>query len=218
MSGPPYAVIYADPPWRFETWSDKGQDRSPERHYPTMTVAEICALPVWRLAARDCALLLWVTDPGLEAAFAVLHAWGFRYSTVGFYWVKRDARGPQNARLGKWTRANPEQCWLAKRGSPPRLATNVDRLVEAPAGRHSEKPEEVARRIERLLPGPYLELFARRTRPSWDVWGNQVRAAPGGRVAVLPGFAPACVEDPGWAAGDSKKLRGGDGRARRRHA
>ncbi|KKK55097.1 hypothetical protein LCGC14_3077990, partial [marine sediment metagenome] len=156
---------------------------------------QVCALPVRDLAASDCALLLWVTDPMLPRALELVKAWGFCYKTVGFYWMKLNKnvgsylteppyRGPSAALwfsekdlftgLGYWTRANPEQCLLATRGHPRRLARDVPRLVVAPRREHSRKPDEVRRRIERLLPGPYLELFARERAPGWDAWGDEV--------------------------------------------
>jgi hypothetical protein len=83
-----YQVIYADPPWRFATYSDKGKGRSAEAHYDCLTIDEIKALPVARWAARDAVLLLWATDPLLRRALEVIEAWGFTYKTVGLYWVK----------------------------------------------------------------------------------------------------------------------------------
>ncbi len=177
-----YRVIYADPPWRFATWSARGKGRSPEAWYDCLSVEDICRIPVAAWAAADAVLLLWTTDPMLERAFEVIRAWGFRYKTVGFYWVKLNRRSdPDHIRphdlftgLGFWTRANPEPCLLATRGQPRRRAADVARLVVAPRRAHSEKPDEVYDRIERLLEGPYLELFARRRRPGWDAWGLEV--------------------------------------------
>jgi N6-adenosine-specific RNA methylase IME4 len=83
-----YRVIYADPPWTFATYSRKGKGRSAEAHYDCMSIADIKGLPVGDWAADDCVLLLWTTDPLLHTAFEVIHAWGFVYKTVGFYWAK----------------------------------------------------------------------------------------------------------------------------------
>ncbi|MFO1069673.1 MAG: MT-A70 family methyltransferase [Geminicoccaceae bacterium] len=176
-----YRVVYADPPWTFATYSDKGKGRSAEAHYDTMSLAAIKALPVASWTAPDCVLLMWATDPLLPRALEVIAAWGFTYKTVGFYWAKlnkgRDGLlfGPRDffTGLGFWTRANPEPCLLATRGRPKRQSGNVQRLVVAPRREHSRKPDEVAERIERLAPGPYLEMFARETRPGWDSWGLQ---------------------------------------------
>lgn len=173
-----YQVIYADPPWTFRTWSARGKGRSPEAWYDCMAIEEIAALPVAKWAGRDCVLLLWTTDPLLPRAFEVIRAWGFVYRTVGFCWVKLRprARLPLEERdfflgLGYWTRANAELCLLATRGHPRRLAADVPRLVVSPRREHSRKPEEIYGRIERLVAGPYLELFARSHRPGWDSWG-----------------------------------------------
>ena len=120
----------------------------------------------------------------------LIHAWGFTYKTVGFYWVKqnpgRENAGIEDASfftgLGYWTRANPEQCLLATRGKPQRRARDVKRLVVAPRREHSRKPDLIRERIERLADVPYLELFARATKPGWDAWGAEVGLFDGGRV------------------------------------
>ena len=177
-----YRVIYADPPWSFATYSDKGKGRSAEAHYDCMPLAAIKALPVRELAAEDAILLLWATDPLLPRAFEVIEAWGFAYKTVGFYWVKLNrgrGGGPAFTEadfftgLGFWTRANPEPCLLATRGRPKRRAGDVRRLLVAPRREHSRKPDEAYGRIEALADGPYLELFARGSRPGWDGWGRE---------------------------------------------
>ena len=196
-----YKAILADPPWRFSTWSAKGRDRCPdaplprnlqrqnrpERHYPTMSLQDIKALPVADLAAPDSILFMWVTDPMLPKAFEIAPAWGFTYKTVAFYWMKLRRKGSRRHLLhdepdhklfpmgtGYWTRPNPEQCLLFTKGSPRRLSKAVRKLIIAPRREHSRKPDETAERIEALCDGPYLELFARTTRPGWDVWGDEV--------------------------------------------
>ena len=97
---------------------------------------------------------------------------------MGFYWVKLNAAPKPDADyfigMGYWTRANPELCLLATRGKPPRWAKDVRRLVVERRREHSRKPDCVRARIERLVAGPYLELFARETKPGWDCWGNQL--------------------------------------------
>jgi N6-adenosine-specific RNA methylase IME4 len=172
-----YGVIYADPPWSFRNWSTKGTGRNAVSHYDCLDAAALASLPVADLAARDCALFLWATDPLLPRAIELIKAWGFEYKTVGFYWVKLNARAKHAADhftgLGYWTRANPEQCLLATRGKPMRRAKDVRRLVVENRREHSRKPECVRDRIERLVDGPYLELFARETKRGWDCWGNQ---------------------------------------------
>lgn len=162
-----------------------------------MSVNDIAALPVASWAAEDAVLLLWATDPLLDKALEIVRAWGFAYKTVGFYWAKLNkssgyrphhSPGPepedksQNRRfdeksfftgLGFWTRANPEMCLLATRGKPRRKSSAVKKLVIAPRREHSRKPDEVYDRIEALCDGPYLEMFARHSRPGWDSFGFQ---------------------------------------------
>ena len=105
-----------------------------------------------------------------------------------FIWYLGIWLGNQNDRtnngLGYWTRANPDQCLLATRGKPPRKAKNVRRLVVEKRGEHSRKPDVVRDYIERLVDGPYLELFARETKPGWDCWGDQVALFDKGTVAT----------------------------------
>ena len=171
-SGQRFAVIYADPPWSFETFSDKGKDRSPD--YETMSLEALAALPVESLAAEDCALLLWVTMPMLPAALELISKWKFRYSTVAFVWVKQNADESLFTGQGYWTRSNAELVLLATIGSPMRLAKDVHQVLLSPVGEHSAKPVEIRERIERLLPGPYLEMFARAEAEKWISWGNEV--------------------------------------------
>lgn len=173
-----YSVIYADPPWSFDVWSGAGKDRAAENHYPTMSQAEIEALPVADMAADDCALFVWAVMPQLQEALDVIKAWGFEYKTCAFVWVKQTKDEERFATgMGYWTRANAEICLLATRGSPARLNADVHQVVMTPRMEHSKKPAEVADRIMRLVPGPYLEMFARSPRDGWDVWGNQSEAA-----------------------------------------
>jgi len=128
-----YGVIYADPPWSFRNWSAKGTGRNAISHYDCLDFPALAALPVSDLAADNCALFLWATDPLLPRAFELIKAWGFEYKTVAFYWVKFNSAAKHDADyftgLGYWTRANPEQCLLATRGKPPRKAKDVRRLV-----------------------------------------------------------------------------------------
>lgn len=201
-----YGAILADPPWHFSTWSARGRDRCPDgpvtnehgydvrgrnnsplRHYATMSLQDIEALPVGECAARDALLMLWVVDPLLPRAIEIGTAWGFEYKTVGFYWAKtrrvtsrRGERFDDPVRrafpmgTGYWTRANPEACLLFTRGKPKRMSAGVAKLIVSPRREHSRKPDEQYERIEALVAGPYAELFARQSRPGWDTWGNEV--------------------------------------------
>jgi N6-adenosine-specific RNA methylase IME4 len=163
----------ADPPWHFAVRSPKGEGRSASQHYSTMSLSEIEALPVASWAAPDCALFLWAIDPMLPHAMRVMDSWGFTFKTVGFNWAKTNADGTYFCGMGYWTRANAEICLLGTRGSPKRKAKNVRRLIVAPRREHSRKPDEATDGIVRLVPGPYLEMFARQRRPGWDSWGME---------------------------------------------
>ena len=169
-----YNVIYADPPWSFKTFSDKGKDRSPENHYGVMNLKDICNLPVNNIANDNSVLLMWVVDPLLDKAFEVINAWGFKYKTVGFTWAKTNKKSMGFfTGLGYWTRGNPEMCLLATKGKPKRISKSVPQLVVEQRREHSRKPDIMYNHIENLLEGPYIELFARTQRPGWDSWGNQ---------------------------------------------
>lgn len=171
-----YQIIYADPPWQYKVWSIKGQGRSAENHYRTMCLKDIMALPVARLAHKDCVLFLWATFPCLPDAFEVIKAWGFQFKTVGFVWVKKNKVSPSYFYgLGHWTRANAEICLLATRGKPQRVSKSVFQIVDTPIGRHSQKPAVVRDRIVELIGDkPRIELFARERVPGWDAWGNEI--------------------------------------------
>jgi N6-adenosine-specific RNA methylase IME4 len=183
MNFPPrkFGTIYADPPWSFRTFSAKGQGRSAERHYATMSIPDIAALPVSDLAMPDDVLLMWATMPLLPEAIDVMRSWGFRYKTCAFTWMKQRRkaaqlftdRGDVFAGMGYWTRSNCELCLLGTRGKPKRRSAAVKQAILSPLREHSRKPEETYDRIEALVDGPYIELFARNTRPGWESWGNQ---------------------------------------------
>jgi N6-adenosine-specific RNA methylase IME4 len=174
-AGKRFAVIYADPPWLFEVYSGKGKQRSAERHYDVMSLDAIKAMPVPALAADDCALFLWCVMPEISGALEVIKAWGFEFKTAAFNWVKQNRSGEGLFwGMGYWTRANAELCLLATRGAPQRLAMDVHQVIMSPVAEHSAKPDEARGRIQRLLAGPYLELFARAPAPGWTTWGNEI--------------------------------------------
>ena len=174
--GTGFKAIVADPPWPYKTWSDKGKDRSQEKHYRTMTLGDILAMKsdIQQAAAKDCCLFMWATGFHLPAAITTMRAWGFEFKTIAFTWVKVTKAGAPVMGLGKWTRTNAELVLLGTRGKPSRLRADVQQIVQAQRSAHSVKPEEVQDRIERLVAGPYLELFARRHRPGWTCWGDEL--------------------------------------------
>ena len=168
-----YQVIYADPPWDYQQCRLSG---SAKKHYPTMRIEELCALPVAEIADRDCALFLWATFPQLPEALRLIQAWGFMYKTVAFVWLKQNRKAlTWFYGLGFWTRSNAEICLLATKGHPKRKSAGIHQLVICPVERHSKKPDEVREKIVALMGDvPRIELFARQQTPGWDVWGNEV--------------------------------------------
>jgi N6-adenosine-specific RNA methylase IME4/ParB-like chromosome segregation protein Spo0J len=169
-----YAVLYADPPWHFEVYNeDSGVERAAGNHYPTMSLEEICALPVAHLATDAAVLFLWTTAPHLQESFQVLAAWGFEYKT-NIVWVK-DKLG-----LGYFVRNQHELLIVATRGDmpSPSPANRPPSVINAPRREHSRKPDESYTLIEQMYPElPKLELFARQTRTGWAAWGNEVITA-----------------------------------------
>ena len=142
-------MIYADPPWRY---AQKGLPGAAEKHYPTMGINELCALPVADLAAPDCALFLWATFPQLPEALRLIRAWGFTYKSAAFVWLKKNRKADSwFYGLGFWTRANAEVCLLATRGRPKRQATNIHQFIISPIEGHSKKPDETRDKIVALL-------------------------------------------------------------------
>ena len=181
-----FKTILADPPWYFRTRTSVVSDRDPQRHYPVMPGGSISNMPVREIAAADAHLWLWCTGPCLPEAFDVIDAWGFRYSGMGFVWIKLNKSYPGAALgilrvaqsdlftgLGFTTRKNAEYCLLARRGNARRVAKDVHEVIISPVREHSRKPDEAYERMERYAEGPYLELFGRQSRPNWTVWGNE---------------------------------------------
>lgn len=169
-----YQIIYADPPWSYG--ANSFPSLSNANAYPLMKTEDICALPVREIAHRHALLFLWTTMTHLPDAMRVIDAWGFRYVTNGFTWVKTNAKsGTPFLGMGYWTRQNAELCLLAKRGRPSRRDKAISSVIISPRGRHSEKPDQVRRKIVRVAGDlPRIELFARTKSPGWDVWGNEV--------------------------------------------
>lgn len=202
-----FDLIYADPPWNWKARSKKGEGRSAKNHYQVMTLEDIKNLPVSSIAGPRSMLAIWVVDPMIPQALEVIDAWGFEFATVGFYWVKTNKSSPIAFEgnkailypeplsksvfftgLGYYTRENPETCYLATRKRDPEAGSagggltvrdhGVPRLLVAPIGRHSEKPDEARIRLERLFGDVRrVELFARSRRPGWAAWGNEVESS-----------------------------------------
>lgn len=170
---PPYDLILADPPWRFAANSEARPGKGARRHYRTMTLDEIAALPVHALAAPDCVLWMWATSPMLPRQLEVVEAWGFRFKTIG-WWVKRTAHGKLAFGTGYILRSAGEPFIIATRGRP-QVDKSVRSVIEGRVREHSRKPEEAFEAAERLMPGARrAELFSRERRPGWDAWGDEV--------------------------------------------
>lgn len=189
-----YAMIAADPPWHFKArtalkMANPGSRRDVERHYETLSIDQIKALPVGDIAARDAHLLLWITGPMLVQGehLPIIKAWGFKPSSIAFTWVKlkrsidtrqlrvvTTAESDLHVGLGLTTRKNAEFCILARRGNARRISKKVREIILAPVREHSRKPDQFYDRAREYAAGPYLEMFSRERRPGWDSWGLEV--------------------------------------------
>jgi site-specific DNA-methyltransferase (adenine-specific) len=170
-----YKILYCDPPWSYKTWNAKGGHKSASAHYSTMDVKEICNIPMQKICDKDCILFLWATYPNLPQAFEVIDAWGFKYKTGGFTWVKTYKSGKPFIGLGYWTRANAEICLIATKGKIQRQSKSVSQIVMERPRRHSQKPDIVRYKIIELVGDlPRIELFARERVFGWDSWGLEV--------------------------------------------
>lgn len=162
-----YRTIVADPPWQYGNTSTRG---AAEDHYPTMSIAQLCELPVEDWAADEAHLYLWTTNGFLREAFEVLDAWGFVYKTT-LTWVK-----PQLG-MGNYFRSSTEHILFGVRGGMKMLDSNQINWFQEKRGRHSKKPARFFDLVEKVSPGPFLEMFAREhplDRQHWAVWGNEV--------------------------------------------
>ena len=175
-----FDIIYADPPWDYKgqlqhAGPGSGDSGGAVRHYPTVTLDDLKTLPVPDIAAENCLLFLWATNPHLDQAIDLGKAWGFNWATVAFVWDKLKTNP------GFYTLSQCELCLVFKRGRipQPRGARNIRQLVSAERGLHSEKPAEVRERIEAMFPAQSkIELFSREQPPGWTVWGLEARCVP----------------------------------------
>jgi N6-adenosine-specific RNA methylase IME4 len=184
-----YGAILADPPWPYTMRSEKGHRKSPEAHYPTMSMDQLAALPVHQLAARDCYLFMWSTWPHLGLAMGLMKDWGFEYVTGGS-WTKRSVNWKVTMGTGYVLRSATEPFLVGKIGRPQPLCHSERGLIDAPRvvlqpddvpdaidavrREHSRKPVQMREMIDRLLPQSYFcELFGREPWAGHDVWGNQ---------------------------------------------
>ena len=179
-----YTVIYADPPWAYQQQGGKnGRRGTANAHYSTMNTADICGLPIRAICAPGgAACFMWATFPNIGEAIKVMEAWGFKYKTAAFVWVKKNAKNGGNFwGMGAYTRANAEVCLLGVtpgfKASDMVKCHSVHQVIESPFQGHSTKPDEARRRIVELLGDvPRIELFARQRAEGWDAWGNEAPA------------------------------------------
>jgi N6-adenosine-specific RNA methylase IME4 len=169
-----YDFIMADPAWRFENWSKKGEQKNPVRKYDCMSLPDIKALPVSQLARRDCLLWLWATHPMLREAIATMAAWGFTYVTSGV-WVKTTATGKLAFGTGYVLRSASEPFLIGRIGAP-RTSRSIRTVIQGRAREHSRKPDSAYFAAEALAIDALrrADLFSRETRQGWDAWGNEV--------------------------------------------
>ncbi|MFK0249738.1 MT-A70 family methyltransferase [Amycolatopsis azurea] len=161
-----YRAILADPPWG---GPNQRGGYGVDRHYPLMSLKEITALPVERLAADSSHIWLWTTTSDWHWQIRVMEAWGFSYRSA-VTWTK------PRLGMGQYLRSATEHLLFGVRGKAPIAFRSQPTWLFAAVQEHSHKPEEAYAIVERCSPGPYLELFARRKRPGWDVWGNEVES------------------------------------------
>jgi len=164
-----YSIIYADPPWKYRNKKTGGSMISgSENKYETMSIKEICELPIQNICEENCALFLWATTPLLPDALEVMKHWGFKYKT-SIYWRKIMSMG-----MGFWYRGQVEQLLLGVKGKVKAFRVQKANFIQTKALRHSEKPIEAMELIEMSNLNPKIELFARKRTEGWDAWGNEV--------------------------------------------
>jgi len=176
-----YKIIYADPPWSYGSKSavnnSTGNDIKPlSDHYVTMRLNEMKHLPIKSMIDDDAACFMWVTDSHLDEAIELFKAWGFKYKTIAFNWIKTTSKGNYCKNVAPWTMKSSEVCLMGTKGTMTKYkkVNNIESLVIAERTKHSKKPEEVRRRIELLFGDlPRLEMFARTATYGWDVFGNE---------------------------------------------
>lgn len=178
-----YNIIYADPPWSYRDKRNKHPRLcgGAAAHYSTMPVDEIMTIDVQSIADTNCMLFMWVTFPCLQEGLDTIAAWGFKYKTVAFSWLKTNSRnGKPFFGIGYYTKSNVEVCLLGVKGKPIKVSNSVSSVIISPRMRHSVKPNEARDRIVQLCGNiPRIELFAREITPGWDVWGNEVLCSNG---------------------------------------
>lgn len=179
-----YQIIYADPPWKYGSKSKVNNSSGNEikklsEHYESMTTQDIKNLPIKDITEKDACCFMWSTDSHLKEAIEIMEAWGFKYKTIAFNWIKKTSKGNTRVNVAPWTLKSSEICLFGTKGTMTKYKKNnsIMQLVEAERTKHSRKPEEVRLRIESLFGNlPRIELFAREKTEGWDAWGNEVNS------------------------------------------
>src|SRR4030042_567691 len=172
-----FSTVLADPPWQFQNRTGKmAPEQKRLNRYPTMSLPEIMALPVSEFVAESGPLYLWVPNALLPEGMQVINAWGFKYKTNIIWYKTRKDGGPDRRGVGFYFRNVTEVLLFGTRGKNVRTlkaGRTQPNILVSNKREHSRKPDEQCGVIESCSWGPYLELFARGTRPGWVTWGNQ---------------------------------------------
>lgn len=171
-----FGAILVDPPWRFISYNGgSAVPTQADDPYATLTFSDLVGLDVRSIAADDCALFMWHLGTHTDQAIQLGKEWGFTFKrSEVFDWVKASPGAQPKMGMGYWSRNGAELCALFTRGNPKVLSHDVNQVIFAGRGEHSAKPDETYILIERLVSGPYVELFARQSWPGWVAWGNEV--------------------------------------------
>ena len=173
-----YKIVLADPPWKYNSRvNHKTRFRGGAcGHYPLMTMDEIKALPVANITADNCALFMWCTMPYIDKQLEVFGAWGFKYRTCAFTWLKTNPKsGTPFFGVGYYTKSNVELCLLGVKGRMKPVSNKVSQVVISPRREHSRKPDEIRDKIIELYGDvPRIELFAREETRGWDAIGHDI--------------------------------------------
>lgn len=173
-----FNIILADPPWNGLGWNNGSGQKCPANHYEVQDIEWIKSLPVKEISHDNSVLFLWATFPNLPNALDTIKAWGFKYATCAFTWVKKNKKSDSFFMgCGNYTRANAELCLLGTRGKTQKMvqSRSVRQICDARIMQHSRKPPEIRDRIVELFGDlPRIELFARERVEKWSCWGNEV--------------------------------------------
>jgi len=172
-----YNVIYADPAWSFNNKKTGGGMKSGASfHYDTMSVDDMCKIPINEIADENCVLFMWWVGSQPKEAIKLAESWGFTIKTMtGFNWVKTTKKDNLDFGMGFWTRAGSEMCMIATKGKPKRINAAIRSVVMAQRTEHSKKPQIFRDEIVKLMGDlPRIELFSRCKTEGWDIWGNEL--------------------------------------------